>query len=122
MEKSYLLLKLKACAAQLVTLFESLDRKTPCEPITIITQRYLGILRFCRWSKFVHRQKLALFISEIRVEISHSMFCTNRHKMDITTAGRPGSSDVPRNPLTRWDVSSIPANGIFLTKNTKKQK
>ena len=25
-------------------------------------------------------------------------------------AGRPGSSEVPRNPLTRWDVSSIPAN------------
>ena len=24
-----------------------------------------------------------------------------------------GSSDVARNPLTRWDVSSIPANGIF---------
>ena len=35
------------------------------------------------------------------------------------TPGRPGSSEVPRNPLTRWDVSSIPANGIFLTKNLK---
>ena len=34
-------------------------------------------------------------------------------------AGRPGSSEVPRNPLTRWDVSSIPANGIFLTKKVK---
>ena len=34
-------------------------------------------------------------------------------------AGRPGSSEVPRNPLTRWDVSSIPANGIFLTKKLK---
>ena len=33
--------------------------------------------------------------------------------------GRPGSSEVPRNPLTRWDVSSIPANGIFLTKKLK---
>ena len=32
------------------------------------------------------------------------------------------SSEVPRNPLTRWDVSSIPANGIFLTKKLKKQK
>ena len=30
-----------------------------------------------------------------------------------------GSSEVPRNPLTRWDVSSIPANGIFLTKKLK---
>ena len=27
--------------------------------------------------------------------------------------------EVPRNPLTRWDVSSIPANGIFLTKKLK---
>ena len=33
-----------------------------------------------------------------------------------------GSSEVPRNPLTHWDGSSIPANGIFLTKKTKKQK
>ena len=31
----------------------------------------------------------------------------------------PGSSEVPRNPLKRWDVSSIPANGIFLTKKQK---
>ena len=37
-------------------------------------------------------------------------------------AGRPGSSEAPRNPLARWDVSSIPANGIFLTKKTKKKK
>ena len=35
------------------------------------------------------------------------------------TAGRPGSSEVPRNPLTRWDVSSIPANEIFVTKKLK---
>ena len=32
---------------------------------------------------------------------------------------RPGSSEVPRNPLTRWNVSSIPANGIFLTQKIK---
>ena len=38
------------------------------------------------------------------------------------SAGRPGSSEVPRNPLTRWDVSSIPANGIFLANKTQKQK
>ena len=33
--------------------------------------------------------------------------------------GRPGSSEVPCNLLTCWDVSSIPANGIFLTKKLK---
>ena len=37
----------------------------------------------------------------------------------VCNTGRPGSSEVPRNPLTRWDVSSIPANGIFLTKKLK---
>ena len=37
----------------------------------------------------------------------------------FSCTGRPGSSEVPRNPLTRWDVSSIPANGIFLTKKLK---
>ena len=32
-----------------------------------------------------------------------------------------GSSEVPRNPVARRDVSSIPASGIFLTKKNKKQ-
>ena len=36
-----------------------------------------------------------------------------------TNAGRPGSQEVSMYPLTRWDVSSIPANGIFLTKKLK---
>ena len=86
MEKSSLLLKLKARATQLVTIFERLDWKTPClmhaleKPITVITQRYLSVLRFCRWSKLGHHQKWALLVSEIRVERSHSIFCTNRHK------------------------------------------
>ena len=40
-------------------------------------------------------------------------------KINALVAGRPGSSEVPHNPLTRWDVSSIPANGIFLTKQLK---
>ena len=43
-----------------------------------------------------------------------------RFSLPDGVAGRPGSSEVPRNPLTRWDVSSIPANGIFLTKKSKK--
>ena len=55
------------------------------KPITVITERYLGVLRFCRWFQPGHNQTLAHFISEIRVERSHSMFCTNCHKIDITT-------------------------------------
>ena len=45
-------------------------------------------------------------------------FCISLNSLN----GRPGSSEVHRNPLTRWDVSSIPANGIFLTKKLKKLK
>ena len=37
----------------------------------------------------------------------------------VLNAGRPGSQEVSMYPLTRWDVSSIPANGIFLTKKLK---
>ena len=55
------------------------------EPITVITERYLGILRFCRWFQPGLNQKLAHLISEIRVERSHLVFCTNCHKIDITT-------------------------------------
>ena len=38
MEKSSLLLKLKACAGQRVTLFERLDWKTPCLMSTLVNQ------------------------------------------------------------------------------------
>ena len=38
------------------------------EPIAIIAGRYLGVLRFCRWSQPGHNQKEAHLISEIRVE------------------------------------------------------
>ena len=38
MEKSYLLLKLKACAGQRVILFERLDWKTPCLMDTLANQ------------------------------------------------------------------------------------
>ena len=37
------------------------------EPITVIPQRYLGVLRFCRWSQPGHNQKLAHLIPEVRV-------------------------------------------------------
>ena len=61
-----------------------LDAHT-CEPITVITERYLGVLCFCRRSQPGHNQKLAHLISEIRVERSHLMFCTNCHRINITT-------------------------------------
>ena len=91
MENSYLLLKLKACAGQRIYPLRTprlgdtvLDAHT-CEPITITQESYLDVLRFSRWSQPGHNPKLAQFISEIRVERSHLMFCTNCHKIDITT-------------------------------------
>ena len=33
---------------------------------TVITERYLSVIRFCRWSKLGHHQKSALFDSETR--------------------------------------------------------
>ena len=39
--------------------------------------------------------------------------------MILTSRSTPVAQLAPRNLLTRWDVSSIPANGIFLTKNKK---
>ena len=69
----------------------------------------------CESSSTYYYQVLALF------NCSYTMF--EYLQVKITTlvhvAGRPGSSEVPRNPLTRWDVSSTPANGIFLTKKQK---
>ena len=83
MEKSSLLLQVESlCGATGYPLRTPrledtvLDAHTR-EPITVITERYLGVLRFCRWSQPGHNQKLAQFTSEIRVERSHSMFCTN---------------------------------------------
>ena len=35
----------------------------------------------------------------------------------LLSRSTPVAQSAPRNLLTRWDVSSIPANGIFLTKN-----
>ena len=91
-EKSSLLLKVESlCGATGYPLRTPrledtvLDAHTR-EPITVITERYPGVLRlFCRWSQPGHNQKLAHSIAEICVERSHSMFCTNCHKIDIIT-------------------------------------
>ena len=60
---------------------------------------------------FLARRLQSLFLSLVDREVEFS----------VPSTGRPGSSEVPRNPLTRWDVSSTPANGIFSLKKTKKQ-
>ena len=40
-----------------------------------------------------------------------------RDSSSALSRSTPVAQLAPRNLLTRWDVSSIPANGIFLTKN-----
>ena len=43
--------------------------------------------------------------------------CRLESILENTYCTTPVAQSAPRNLLTRWDVSSIPANGIFLTKN-----
>ena len=82
-EKSSLLLKLKACTGQRVYPLRTprledtvLDAHTR-EPITVTTESYLDVLRFCRWPQPGHNQKLAHLISEIRLERLHlTEFCS----------------------------------------------
>ena len=57
----------------------------------------------------------------IFASLSHTHYWYKVGMLKVHCTGRPGSSEVHRHPLTRWDVSSIPANGIFLTKKNKKK-
>ena len=68
----------------------------------------------------VHEKSCVTFLLCDPAGTSNELEVQNKWE-ENTHSGRPGSSQVPRNPLTRWDVSSTPANGIFLTKKLKKQ-
>ena len=92
MEKSYLLLKLTACAGQRVTLFERLDWKIPCLMHTLENQ--LRSSQKDTWAFYSSVDDLSLgtikswhnsFLKSASTERSHSMFCTNCHKIDVTT-------------------------------------
>ena len=56
---------------------------------------------------------IIIFVKIFEITLNSNLF----NLLVQAIAGRPGSSEVHRHPLTRWDVSSIPANGVFLTKN-----
>ena len=69
---------------------ERLDCKTPCLMHTVANQ--LRSSQKDIWAFYASVDGLSLgtilmaqIVSEIRVERSHSMFCTNCHKIDITT-------------------------------------
>ena len=61
----------------------------------------------------------ALYV--VDVEIFVGMNFQHAHFIPIVGVGKRGAYNrsPPRNPLTRWDVSLTPANGIFLTKKQK---
>ena len=92
MEKSSLLLKLKACAGQRIALFERLDWKTPCLMDTLANQ--LRSSQKDTWAFYASVDGLSLgtnkswHISLLKSawrDHTHSMFCTICHKIDITT-------------------------------------
>ena len=84
--------------------------EVPCPGINIYSGQ--GSFVCTAQSLSVLRRSLATNITKFQYYLA--VIRTNEN-----CTGRPGSSEVPRNPLTRWDVSSIPANGIFLTKKLK---
>ena len=57
--------------------------------------------------------------NDVHIVIDNNCFLLKYPCMTIYMCSRstPVAQSAPRNLLTRWDVSSIPANGIFLTKN-----
>ena len=69
------------------------------------------------WSS--NERKIMMTDTCTRCVVSHIQRIGSQLAKKTVVAGRPGSSEVSRNPLTRWDVSLIPANGIFLTKKQK---
>ena len=77
------------------------------EPITVTTERYLGVLRFCRWSQAGHNQKLAQFISEIRVERSHT-----RCSVQIITKSTQLDNNSECDPLPSFALARDRAEGL----------
>ena len=65
------------------------------------------------------KRRAARFATSSSLFLTYLVVISSDFNTDFCVAPRPGSSEVPRDPLTRWDVSSIPANGIFLTEKLK---
>ena len=115
---------------------------SPCSHLNVLTfspliggcSKGLDVFRFfLNNNHVVVKSRCGLVVKRRCIYLCQLQYCTiscvlddklllYKARVDVTIAvctGRPGSSEVPRNPLTRWDVSSIPANGIFLTKKLK---
>ena len=64
------------------------------------------------------REPARLVIALLEEQIKYNFIYTaTNESTSIYSRSTPVAQLAPRNLLTRWDVSSIPANGIFLTKN-----
>ena len=72
-----------------------------------------------RWAfVFFYMSPIELYLVYKQIQTAVVLYCASTY-ISYASTGRPSRSEVPRNPLTRWDVSSTPANGIFLTKILK---
>ena len=65
------------------------------------------------WSAGQKKYQRNIYQAPMRAKKKH------KHTNDKDSRSTPVAQLAPRNFLTRWDVSSIPANGIFLTTNKK---
>ena len=76
---------------------------------------YVCSMQFVRTTQFKHKHLLTLSTEDGGgAEPLYQYIITIKKSYGRST---PVAQLAPRNLLTRWDVSSIPANGIFLTKN-----
>ena len=72
-----------------------------------------GVVHCCYYDKMYLQ---LIDMGGLRLFLTFSAFVANSEKTTLSRS-TPVAQSAPRNLLTRWDVSSIPANGIFLTKN-----
>ena len=109
---------LSPCVPENLVSRDGFSRPVPRQPAHLHTQAESGA--YLRDSSRVEKLFICRSITVLSV-VLYSTFTIIDYCScwSVLEAGRPGSSEVPRNPLTRWDVSSIPANGIFLTKKLK---
>ena len=82
-----------------------------------------GLLANMREEEWLHDNSETKTDSSVVSHGSIGVFTVQYNRILTGALGRstPVAQSAPRNLLTRWDVSSIPANGIFLTKKLKNQ-
>ena len=104
----------KAVALQYVPRTVSTDTNVVCGGLTVVHALSVGGHKNTARQEYATLIKFGTLCSELHTGSAHSLMFLKRNQ---NAPSRPGSLEVTI--LTRWDVSSIPANVIILTKKLK---